>query len=159
MELWEFQVRKRCSVPNNLLYKKVALEGKYVIEFTKATNLIKLEVRTSASTCNTSIINKYTNKPIEEKFFIECMEDKVNIHLPIPGEKGFKITQKKLIKQALYLSLGLSHNSLEEFIKKMGFSRSFFESFKLFKTIVYNRAEDSFTFVLRKNKDYSFKII
>ena len=158
MELWEFQVRRRCNVSDNLLYKKVALEGKYVIEFTKATNLIKLEVRTSASTCNTSIINKYTNKPIEEKFFIECMEDKVNIHLPIPGEKGFKIAQKKLIKQALYLSLGLSHNSLEEFVKKIGFGRSFFESFKLFKTIVYNRTEDSFTFVLRKNKDYSFKI-
>ena len=47
------------------------------------------------------------------------MEDKVNIHLPIPGEKGFKVIQKKLIKQALYLSLGLSHNSLEEFIKEM----------------------------------------
>lgn len=159
MELWEFQIRKRCNVSDNLLYKKVALEGKYVIEFTKATNLIKLEVRSSASTCNTSIINKYTNKPIEEKFFIECMENKVNIHLPIPGEKGFKIAQKKLIKQTLYLSLGLSHNSLEEFIKKMGFGRSFFESFKLFKMIVYNRAEDSFTFVLRKNKNYSFKII
>lgn len=158
MELWEFQIRKRCNVSDNLLYKKVALEGKYVIEFTKATNLIKLEVRSSASTCNTSIINKYTNKPIEEKFFIECMENKVNIHLPIPGEKGFKIAQKKLIKQTLYLSLGLSHNSLEEFIKKMGFGRSFFESFKLFKMIIYNRAEDSFTFVLRKNKDYSFKI-
>lgn len=159
MELWEFQVRRRCNVSDNLLYKKVALEGKYVIEFTKATNLIKLEVRTSASTCNTSIINKYTNKPIEEKFFIECMEDKVNIHLPIPGEKGFKIAQKKLIKKALYLSLGLSHNSLEEFIKKIGFGRSFFESFKLFRMIVYNRAEDSFTFVLRKNKNYPFKII
>lgn len=159
MELWEFQVRKRCSVPDNLLYKKVALEGKYVIEFTKATNLIKLEVRTSASTCNTSIINKYTNKPIEEKFFIECMEDKVNIHLPLPGEKGFKVVQKKLIKKALYLSLGLSYNSLEEFIKEIGFSRNFFESFKLFKTIVYNRVEDSFTFVLRKNKNYPFKII
>lgn len=159
MELWEFQIRRRCNVSDNLLYKKVALEGKYVIEFTKATNLIKLEVRSSASTCNTSIINKYTNKPIEEKFFIECMENKVNIHLPIPGEKGFKIAQKKLIKQTLYLSLGLSHNSLEEFIKKMGFGRSFFESFKLFKMIVYNRAEDSFTFVLRKNKNYSFKII
>lgn len=158
MELWEFQVRRRCNVSDNLLYKKVALEGKYVIEFTKATNLIKLEVRSSASTCNTSIINKYTNKPIEEKFFIECMEDKVNIHLPIPGEKGFKVVQKKLIKQALYLSLGLSHNSLEEFIKEMGFGRSFFESFKLFRMIVYNRAEDSFIFVLRKNKDYSFKI-
>ena len=159
MELWEFQVRKRCSVPDNLLYKKVALEGKYVIEFTKATNLIKLEVRTSSSTCNTSIINKYINKPIEEKFFIECMEDKVNIHLPIPGEKGFKVVQKKLIKKALYLSLGLSYNSLEEFIKKIGFGRNFFESFKLFKTIVYNRVEDSFTFVLRKNKNYPFKII
>lgn len=159
MELWEFQVRRRCNVSDNLLYKKVALEGKYVIEFTKATNLIKLEVRSSASTCNTSIINKYSNKPIEEKFFIECMEDKVNIHLPIPGEKGFKVNQKKLIKQTLYLSLGLSHNSLEEFIKKMGFGRSFFESFKLFRMIVYNRTEDSFTFVLRKNKDYSFKII